>query len=106
LTKRYGSRTSVDTLSFQLPTGVVGGFIGLNGAGETTTVAMRPGLVSPASGAATLLGRSLDEPASYDALNGASGAAPELGRATSARRSRTCSATSTPWARAAATDRQ
>jgi ABC-2 type transport system ATP-binding protein len=65
LTKRYGGRVAVDRLSFEVPTGVVAGFIGPNGAGKTTTMAMLLGLVAPTAGSATVLGSSLDDPASY-----------------------------------------
>jgi ABC-2 type transport system ATP-binding protein len=65
LTKRYGSRLAVDALSLEVPTGVVAGFIGPNGAGKTTTMAMLLGLVAPTAGSGTVLGASLDSPASY-----------------------------------------
>jgi ABC-2 type transport system ATP-binding protein len=65
LTKRYGRRLAVDGLSLEVPTGVVAGFIGPNGAGKTTTMAMLLGLVAPTAGSGTVLGASLDEPASY-----------------------------------------
>ena len=65
LTKRYGERVAVDRLDLELPTGVVAGFIGPNGAGKTTTMAMLLGLVQPTAGTGTVLGRPLDEPASY-----------------------------------------
>jgi ABC-2 type transport system ATP-binding protein len=65
LSKRYGSRLAVDRLSLEVPAGVVAGFIGPNGAGKTTTMAMLLGLVAPSAGSATVLGSSLDEPASY-----------------------------------------
>jgi ABC-2 type transport system ATP-binding protein len=65
LTKRYGGRAAVNNLSFEIPAGVVAGFIGPNGAGKTTTMAMLLGLVAPTSGAATVLGSSLDDPAAY-----------------------------------------
>jgi ABC-2 type transport system ATP-binding protein len=65
LTKRYGARAAVDGLSFAVPSGVVAGFIGPNGAGKTTTMAMLLGLVAPTSGSATVLGSSLEDPASY-----------------------------------------
>jgi len=65
LTKRYGGRVVVDGLSLEVPSGVVAGFIGPNGAGKTTTMAMLLGLVAPSAGTATVLGASLDDPASY-----------------------------------------
>jgi ABC-2 type transport system ATP-binding protein len=65
LSKRYGSRLVVDSLSFTLPRGVVAGFIGPNGAGKTTTMAMLLGLVAPSAGTAAVLGHSLDEPAAF-----------------------------------------
>jgi ABC-2 type transport system ATP-binding protein len=65
LTKRYGRRAAVDNLSFEVPVGAVAGFIGPNGAGKTTTMAMLLGLVRPTGGGATVLGSSLDDPASY-----------------------------------------
>jgi ABC-2 type transport system ATP-binding protein len=65
LTKRYGGRSAVDNLNLEVPAGVVAGFIGPNGAGKTTTMAMLLGLVTPTSGGGTVLGASLDKPASY-----------------------------------------
>ncbi len=38
LTKRYGEKTAVDDLSFQVRPGVVTGFLGPNGAGKSTTM--------------------------------------------------------------------
>jgi len=65
LTKRYGSRTAVDSLDIELPTGVVAGFVGPNGAGKTTTMAMLLGLVRANAGTGTVLGASIDEPAAF-----------------------------------------
>src|SRR5215208_4490602 len=65
LTKRYGGRAAVDNLSIEVPAGVVAGFIGPNGAGKTTTMAMLLGLVAPTGGSATVLGSSIEDPASY-----------------------------------------
>lgn len=65
LTKRFGSRTAVDGLSFALPIGVVAGFIGPNGAGKTTTMGMLLGLVAPTSGTGNVLGQPLSEPSTY-----------------------------------------
>src|SRR5262245_49268361 len=65
LTKRYGSRTAVDGLDLELPHGVVAGFVGPNGSGKTTTMAMLLGLVRPTAGTGTVLGEPIDRPARY-----------------------------------------
>jgi ABC-2 type transport system ATP-binding protein len=65
LTKRYGARAAVDSLTIDVPAGVVAGFVGPNGAGKTTAMAMLLGLVTPTEGAGTVLGRPLGDPASY-----------------------------------------
>ena len=50
LTKRFGDRVAVDGLDLDVPRGVVAGFVGPNGSGKTTTMAMLLGLVRPTSG--------------------------------------------------------
>src|SRR5215210_3020348 len=65
LTKRYGTRTAVEDLDLELPSGVVAGFVGPNGSGKTTTMAMLLGLVRPTAGTGTVLGAPIDEPAAY-----------------------------------------
>ena len=65
LTKRFGSLTAVDDLTFTVAPGQVTGFLGPNGAGKTTTLRMLLGLVRPTSGTATIDGRAyadLDRP--------------------------------------------
>ncbi|MFC4590182.1 ABC transporter ATP-binding protein [Sphaerisporangium corydalis] len=57
LTKRYGSATAVDRLSFEVGPGRVTGFLGPNGAGKSTTMRALLGLCAPASGAALVDGR-------------------------------------------------
>ncbi|MFF2518628.1 ABC transporter ATP-binding protein [Streptomyces sp. NPDC058086] len=54
LTKRYGSKTAVDHLSFTVRPGQVTGFLGPNGAGKTTTLRLILGLDAPTAGAATV----------------------------------------------------
>lgn len=54
LTKRYGSKTAVDHLSFTVRPGQVTGFLGPNGAGKTTTLRMILGLDGPTAGSATV----------------------------------------------------
>ncbi|HZO59155.1 MAG TPA: ATP-binding cassette domain-containing protein [Solirubrobacterales bacterium] len=66
LTKRYGSVTAVDDLSFKVRAATVTGFLGPNGAGKTTTLRMVLGLARPTRGHATVMGRryaDLDDPA-------------------------------------------
>ncbi|WP_263172169.1 ATP-binding cassette domain-containing protein [Streptomyces sp. SCSIO ZS0520] len=65
LSKRHGSRTAVDDLSFRVEPGRVTGFLGPNGAGKSTTLRLVLGLDRPTAGTATIGGRayaSLDEP--------------------------------------------
>ena len=57
LTKRYGSTTAVDDLTFTVRPGVVTGFLGPNGAGKSTTMRMILGLDAPTSGSVTVNGR-------------------------------------------------
>ena len=56
LTKRYGSQTAVNSLSFALFEGEVFGFLGPNGAGKTTTLLMLMGLTRPSGGEAIVCG--------------------------------------------------
>lgn len=56
LTYRYGERTAVDHLQFQVAPGEVLGFLGPNGAGKSTTMKMLTGQLRPTEGKATLLG--------------------------------------------------
>ncbi|MEV5749450.1 ABC transporter ATP-binding protein [Actinoallomurus sp. NPDC052308] len=57
LTKRYGSKTAVNGLTFSVRPGHVTGFLGPNGAGKSTTLRMILGLNEPTSGTATVAGR-------------------------------------------------
>src|SRR3984893_1081616 len=50
LTKRYGSTTAVDDLSFDVLPGRVTGFLGPHGAGKSTTMRMILGLDAPTRG--------------------------------------------------------
>lgn len=50
LTKRYGSFTAVDGISFRAVPGQIFGFLGPNGAGKTTTIRIVSGLSLPTSG--------------------------------------------------------
>ncbi len=61
LTKRFGTRTAVDDVSFTLGPGELVGLLGPNGAGKTTPLAMITGLIRPTTGRIVLFGRSLTE---------------------------------------------
>jgi len=50
LTKRFGSFTAVDDISFNVSKGEIFGFLGANGAGKTTAMRMLCGLSKPTSG--------------------------------------------------------
>lgn len=58
LTKRYGNKTAVDGISFQVEPGRVTGFLGPNGAGKSTTMRLIVGLDRPTSGSVTLNGKA------------------------------------------------
>ena len=59
LTKRYGTFTAVDRVSFAVRAGEVFGFLGPNGAGKTTTIKILSGLVLPTSGGGQVAGFDL-----------------------------------------------
>ncbi len=56
LTKRFGSFTAVDSISFQVDPGEVFGFLGANGAGKSTAMKMLCGLLQPTSGIGEVAG--------------------------------------------------
>ena len=56
VTRRYGSFTAVDDVSFTAQAGRVTGFLGPNGAGKSTTMRIMVGLTRATSGAVTISG--------------------------------------------------
>ena len=50
LIKRYGKRTVVNDVSFDVKQGEIVGLLGPNGAGKTTSFYMTTGLIVPNSG--------------------------------------------------------
>jgi len=62
LTKRYGERVAVDSVSMTVRRGEVYGFLGPNGAGKTTTLRMLLGLIRPSAGSASVLGSPAGRP--------------------------------------------
>jgi ABC-2 type transport system ATP-binding protein len=61
LTKRYGSKTAVQEISFTVAPGKVTGFLGPNGAGKSTTMRMIMGLDRPTAGRVTVNGKPYAE---------------------------------------------
>lgn len=56
LGRRYGRRWAVENLNMQIPKGCVYGFLGLNGAGKSTTMRMMMGLLTPHAGSISING--------------------------------------------------
>ena len=56
LTKFYGDKCAVNTLSLEVPRGAVYGLLGPNGAGKTTTFSILASILRPSSGSARILG--------------------------------------------------
>ncbi|HLK57750.1 MAG TPA: ABC transporter ATP-binding protein [Chthonomonadaceae bacterium] len=59
LTKRFGTFTAVDALTFSVPSGTIFGFLGPNGSGKSTCIRMLCGLLEPTSGSATVVGHDI-----------------------------------------------
>ncbi len=59
LTKRFGSFTAVDHVSFRVARGEVLGFLGPNGAGKSTTMRMLSGFMIPTEGTASICGHDV-----------------------------------------------
>lgn len=59
LTKRYGTSTAVDAISFTVAAGSTLGLLGGNGAGKSTTIAMLLGLLVPTAGRIRVLGHDM-----------------------------------------------
>lgn len=63
LTKRYGQKVAVDNLSFHVNRGEILGFLGLNGAGKSTTMNILTGYLSASDGVCKIDGHDiLDDP--------------------------------------------
>jgi ABC-2 type transport system ATP-binding protein len=56
LTRKFGTFTAVDRVTFDVQEGEIFGFLGANGAGKSTTIRMLCGLLRPTSGSATVGG--------------------------------------------------
>ena len=54
---QYQNKTAVNEINFQLEAGEIVGYIGVNGAGKSTTIKMLTGILMPTSGSINVLGR-------------------------------------------------
>jgi ABC-2 type transport system ATP-binding protein len=59
--KRYGARTAVDGVSFDVARGEVLGFLGPNGAGKSTTLRILAGFLGATEGTVTVAGHDMAE---------------------------------------------
>ena len=73
LTKRFGSRTALNEVSFELRAGEIVAVIGPNGAGKTTLLSILAGILAPTEGELTRSPREVgwvpQEPALYAKLS-------------------------------------
>jgi ABC-2 type transport system ATP-binding protein len=65
LSKRYGSTSAVEGASFSVVKGEVVGFVGLNGAGKSTTINMLLGFQRPSEGEVYLFDEKVTLPNAY-----------------------------------------
>lgn len=66
LTRRFGSLTAVDDVSFTVRRGSIFGMLGPNGSGKSTIIRMLCGVLAPSGGRATVLGK--DVPTEAEAI--------------------------------------
>lgn len=60
LTKKFGDFTAVDSISLEVKSGEIFGFLGANGAGKTTAIKMLCGLLRPTSGSGKVTGYDIN----------------------------------------------
>ncbi len=66
LTKKYGSKTVLDSISFDVKSGEILGFLGPNGAGKSTTMNIITGYIASSEGSVSIDGIDiLDDPKAY-----------------------------------------
>jgi ABC-2 type transport system ATP-binding protein len=56
LTRRYGRRRGIESITLSVPEGSVFGFLGPNGAGKTTAIRVLLGFLRPTAGSASIFG--------------------------------------------------
>src|SRR5881397_2446725 len=71
LTKRFGTFTAVDHVSFSVGKGSIFGFLGPNGSGKTTVIRMLCGILEPTEGTGRIAG--IDVKTETDRIKGSIG---------------------------------
>ena len=61
ITKKYGSFTAVDNISFKIEEGEIIGLLGPNGAGKSTTMNMITGYIEPTEGEIVINGYDISK---------------------------------------------
>src|SRR5437868_13522139 len=61
LTKRFGTFTAVDHVSFNVSRGSIFGFLGPNGSGKSTVIRMLCGILKPTEGHASIAGMDVEK---------------------------------------------
>lgn len=61
LTKLYGDKKAIDSISCEIHSGEIVGFLGPNGAGKTTTMRAITGYLSPTEGTIEVLGKNIQD---------------------------------------------
>ena len=61
LTKYYGQLKAVDDISFTVEKGSLFAFLGVNGAGKSTTINILSGALNPSAGEVTICGKALEK---------------------------------------------
>src|SRR5436190_22840843 len=56
LSRQFGAVRALDHLTFEIPPGIIFGFLGPNGSGKTTTLRLLLGLLEPTMAKAEVLG--------------------------------------------------
>jgi len=56
VTKRFGQQYAVREVSFEVPRGIIFGYIGPSGSGKTTTIRMLTGVYGPTEGSLSVMG--------------------------------------------------
>ncbi len=62
LGKSYGSFEAVKELNLSIRPNTITAFLGLNGAGKSTTIKMLLGMMQPTTGDGTILGQRISDP--------------------------------------------